>query len=347
MIGRRTLLAAAAGLAPRIAHGADPASGGSRGADPAPGAKAEGLVTFYTSIEPRLAFRIGQAFEARFPALRVRAEVSGAEPIDEMLLRDYGRNVRVADVVDSSDVTSFVEWKRRRWLAAFVPDDVAKFWPEDERDPDGMFATLRAHFAVMGYNTQIVQQADRPRRYVDLAGEKWRGQLVNANPSYSGAAVTAIYEIVQQLGWDYLEQLAHQNVLQVASSNEPPAVVGRGERAGMVCGSEYAGFALREAGAPIEIVYPEEGTPLVCAQAAVLATAPNPEGARHFANFLFSAECQQLMSDVGGTRSFHPAVRPRAGRLPMSQIKMLRPEPMQLAKSADEIKRRCKALFGA
>ena len=101
------------------------------------------------------------------------------------------------------------------------------------------------------------------------------------------------------------------------------------------------------AGAPLAIVYPEEGTPLVCGQAGVLAAAPNPDGARLFANFLFSAECQQLMSDVGGIRSFHPAVRMRPGRLPMSQIKALRPEPIQLAKSADEIKRRCKILFGS
>lgn len=338
MIGRRSLLAAAAGgLAPRLAHAADPA----------PAAKAEGLVTFYTSIQPEVAHRIAQAFEARFPALRVDPQISGAEPIQELLLRNYARNVHPADVVDSSDVTSFVEWKRRGWLAPFVPDDVAQLWPQNERDPDGMFATVRAHFAVIGYNTQLVREADAPRRYEDLILEKWRDHLVYASPNYSGAAVTAIYEIVQQLSWDYITRLAQQRVLQVASSNEPPALVARGERWAMVSGSEYAAIALREAGKPIAIVYPEEGTPLVCGQAGVLAAAPNPAGARLFVNFLFSAECQQLMSDIGGMRSFHPAVRLPPGRIPMSRIKALRPEPMQLAKSADEIKRRCKVLFGS
>ncbi len=317
-----------------------------RAADPLVDPRAEGVVTFYTSLEPKLALRIAQAFEARFPALRLNVEVAGAEPMQRTLLRDYGLNVRVADVVDSSDGTSFVEWKRRGWLATFLPDYVKRFWPEDERDPDGMFATVRAHFAVIGYNTKLVREADVPRRYVDLAGAEWRDRLVNADPSYSGAEVIAIYEIVQQLGWDYLGQLALQHVLQVASSNISPSVVAQGERAAMVSGSEYAAFALREAGSPIEIVYPQEGTPLVCGQAGVLAAAPNPAGARQFAGFLFSEECQQLMSDVGGMRSFHPGVRMPPGRLPMSQIKALRPEPIQLAKSVDEIKRRCKALFG-
>ncbi len=167
-----------------------------------------------------------------------------------------------------------------------------------------------------------------------------------AHPSYSGTIVTATYEIVRTLGWAFLEKLATQRILQVQSSTEPPKKVVQGERSVMVDGNEYNAFFLREAGEPIEIVYATEGTPLIAGQAGVLQAAPHPNAARLFANVLFSAECQQLMSDVGGLRSFHPDVTLKPGRKALSEIKLLRADPVDLAKAVEEIKQRYARTFG-
>ena len=337
MIRRRTLLAAT--LIPAAAR-----------AQPVPGlveaANREGAVAFYTSIDVAVAERLAASFTARYPAIKLQVERSGAERIMQRLMQEYGSNIRAADVVESSDVTSFIDWKARGWLAGYVPDDVARFWPAEERDADGRFAAVRAHLAVVGYNTRQVKAEDAPRSYADLLLPKWRGRMVKAHPSYSGTIVTATYEITRALGWDYLDKLARQRVLQVQSSTEPPKKVVQGERPVMVDGNEYNAFFLREAGEPIEIVYPNEGTPLVSGQAGVLAAAPHPNAARLFLGFLFSAECQQLMSDAGGLRSFHPSVTLKPGRTPLSQIKLLRPDPAELARSVEEIKTRYAAAFG-
>ena len=56
----------------------------------------------------------------------------------------------------------------------------------------------------------------------------------------------------------------------------------------------------------MEIVYPTEGTPLIVGPNAIFKAAPNPNAARLFQCFCFTAECQQLMVDIAGMRSFHP-----------------------------------------
>lgn len=120
----------------------------------------------------------------------------------------------------------------------------------------------------------------------------------------------------------------------------------KGERSIMMDGSEYVVFYLKETGNPIEVVYPTEGSPLISGQMVVLDAAPHPAAARLFIDFAFSAECQQLMSNVGGTRSFHPAVSLPAGRPKHADLKVLPTDPDALVKAAGEIKRRYTEYFG-
>ena len=101
---------------------------------------------------------------------------------------------------------------------------------------------------------------------------------------------------------------------------------------------------LKESGVPIEPVYATEGTPIVIGNAALLKNAPNPNAARLFYHFMFTHEAQQLNSDVGGLRSFHPEVKEKAGRMPLSQIKLLNSDPAQL--QPDNIKKKYEEYFG-
>ena len=339
LIRRRTMLGAAVLAA---------ATGPARAQDAAlvEAANKEGAVTFYTSIDVGVVEKLTAAFKARYPRITLRIERSGAERILQRLMQEYASGLREADVVESSDITSFVDWKARGWLARFVPADVADFWPKEERDPDGFFATVRAHLSVVAFNARQVKPADAPKSYADLLQPQWRMRMVKAHPSYSGTILTGTAALVQLLGWPFLEKLAQQRVMQVQSSTEPPKKVAQGERSIMADGNEYNCFFLKESGSPIEIVYPAEGTPLVPGQAGVLKDAPHPNAARLFADFLFSAACQQVMIDAGGLRSFHPKTTLTAGRTPLSDIKLLRTDPAALARDAEALKARYAKVFG-
>jgi iron(III) transport system substrate-binding protein len=103
---------------------------------------------------------------------------------------------------------------------------------------------------------------------------------------------------------------------------------------------------LKDGGAPVEIIYPVEGTPYVPSPTAVLAKAPHPNAARVFQSFLYTVELQKMIVDAGGERSLHPLVKDRPGRPPLSGIKLLRADPAAVLDKVEEIKASYTKAFG-
>src|SRR5262245_43721534 len=285
-------------------------------------ARKEGRVVWYTSIDLPVAEGIAKAFEAKYPGIAMRVERTGAERVFQRIGQEHASNIHAVDLVNSSDAAHLIVWKREGLLAPYVPEDVAQHFPEEHRDPDGMFAPCRATLSVMGYNTKQVTAAEAPKSFADLLDAKWAGKIVKAHPGYSGTIMTATHQIARDLGWQFFEKLAQQRVMQVQSATDPPRKIAAGERAVMADGSEYVMFRLKERNEPVEIVYPTEGTPLVNGPNGLFKNAPNPNAARLAQSFMFSLECQQLMVDIGGLRSLHALVKEKPGHKPLSEIKV-------------------------
>jgi iron(III) transport system substrate-binding protein len=306
----------------------------------------EGVVNFYTSVDVEVAESVKKAFEAKYPGLRMAVERSGAQRLYQRLGQEYASGIFNADVVNSADAAHFVVWKRQGWLAPYVAEDVAKHYAPEHVDPDGQFATWKASLCVAGYNTKFVKAADAPKSYADLLDPKWRGLIVKAHPAYSGTILTETAAVAKALGWSFFEGLAKQRVMQVQSSTDSPKKLAIGERPILADGTESNMFTLKEAGSPVEVVYPAEGTPFVPSPTGVLAKAPHPNAARLLQSFLYSPELQQILIDRGGERSLHPLAKEHPGRRPLSEIKLLTVDPALVADKADEIKANYTKYFG-
>ncbi|MBV8392011.1 MAG: extracellular solute-binding protein, partial [Alphaproteobacteria bacterium] len=176
-------------------------------------AKKEGKVTWYTSVDLALAEKIGKAFETKYPGVSLRAERSGAERNFQRIGQEYASKIYNCDVVNSSDAAHFILWKRQKWLAPYVPEDVARDFPEQHRDPDGMFASWRITLCPIAYNTKLVKAEEAPKSYADLLDPKWSGKIVKAHPGYSGVIMTSTQQLSRDLGWSYFEKLARQKVM--------------------------------------------------------------------------------------------------------------------------------------
>jgi len=309
-------------------------------------AKKEGKVVYYTSIDLTVAERIARSFEAKYPGIAVRVERSGAERVFQRIGQEYSSRIFAVDAVNSSDAAHFIVWKRDGILAPFVPEDVAKYYPEEHRDADGTFASFRVSLSAVGYNTNLVKPEDAPKSFGDLLDPKWTGKIVKAHPAYSGTIMTATFQLVRELGWPYLEKLAKQKVMQVQSATDPPKKLALGERAVMADGGEYNLFQIKESGGPVELVYPTEGIPTVVGPNAIFKDAPNPNAARLFQCYCFTAECQQLIVDFGGLRSMHPQVKEKPGRKPFREIKTMKEDAAGVERMSEEIKAHYSKLFG-
>jgi iron(III) transport system substrate-binding protein len=308
-------------------------------------AKKEGKLSFYTAMDLEFAERLAKAFEAKYPGVAVRVERSGAERVFSRIAQEYSSNIRVVDVVNTSDQAHCIIWKRNDWLAPYLPQEVVQHYDKRFYDPEGLNVTTRILISPLAYNTNLVKKEDVPKSFKDLLDPKWTGKLVKAHPAYSGTIMNATFEIARDLGWDYFVKLAAQNVMQVQSATDTPKRISIGERAVMVDGAGYLVIRYKEAGQPVDIIYPEEGTPLATGPSAVFKAAPNPNAARLFQNWMHSREAQQLLVDYARQYSPHSQTVEKPGVRKLADIKLMKEDPEGILAQADAVKKRYAEIF--
>ena len=308
-------------------------------------AKKEAKVVLYSAMDLPVGEKLGKAFEAQYPGIQVQIERSGSERLFQRIDQEFASNIRAADVVNSSDASHFITWKKNGWLAPFVTEDIAQHFLPEYRDPDGMSATTRIYLSSIAYNTNLVKPDDAPKGFADLLDPKWAGKMVKGHPAYSGTIMTATFQVVREFGWDYYEKLSKQRVMQVQSSTDPPKKLALGERSVMADGTEYNIFLLKESGQPVEAIYPTEGTPFIVGPNGIFKAAPNPNAAKLFQNYCFTPDAQQTIIDAGGLRSLHAQVKEHPGRKPLADIKLMKEDAEGAEKQSEEIKARYQKLF--
>jgi len=308
-------------------------------------AKKEGKVVLYSSMDLPVGEKLGKAFEVQYPGIAVQIERSGSERLFQRVAQEFASDIHAADVINSSDASHFIPWKKNGWLMPFVSEDIAKYFPDQYRDPDGMFATSRIWLSSIAYNTHLVKPEDAPKSFADLLDPKWAGKMVKGHPAYSGTIMTATFQMVRELGWDYFEKLSKQRVMQVQSSTDPPKKLSLGERAVMADGNEYGVVLLKEAGQPVEPVYPTEGTPTISGPTGIFAAAPHPNAAKLFQAWLHTRETQQFFIDFTAQYSVHAQVQSKPGRRKISDIQLMKEDAEGVEKMAEEIKTRYPKLF--
>jgi len=309
-------------------------------------AKKEGKVVFYTAMDLQLAERFGRTFEQRYPGIAVRVERSGAERVFQRIDQEYRSNIHAVDVVNTADQAHCIIWKRNAWLAAYLPEEVAKHYDKRFYDPNALHVITRVLVSPFGYNTKLVKAEDAPKSFADLLDPKWAGKMVKAHPAYSGTIMNATFQIARDLGWDYFEKLAKQRVMQVQSATDTPKKIALGERAIMIDGAGYLVIQAKEHGEPVDVIYPSEGTPLATSPSAVFKGAPNPNAGRLFFNWLHGREAQQLLVDVSRQYSPHAETVEKPGVRKLADIKLMQEDPEGVEKMADEVKTRYGKIFG-
>ena len=309
-------------------------------------AKKEGKVVWYTSLALPTAEKIGKLFEAAYPGIKVEVQRTGSQRILQRVMQEQQANLKLVDVIHTSDAGHFVLLKEKKLLMKYTPAGVDAF-PAGFKDKDGYYFTLRATVNVIAYNTKLVSAAEAPKTWKDLLDPKWKGKLVTAHPGYSGVISTHVLALVHLHGWEYFKQLAQNKLMLVQSAVDPAGVVASGERAVAVDGGDYYYYQMKKKGNPIEVVYPKEGVPLVVSPTAIASFAPHPNAAKLFTDFTFTRELQQVMADSEGLYTGHPEVKYPTDKPKLSDLKLLNVDAEELEKRNEEIKSRFVEFFGA
>jgi iron(III) transport system substrate-binding protein len=308
-------------------------------------ARKEGQITWYVaSISAHNAEAAGHAFTAAHgPKVNV---VSGpSQVMFQRLTQNLSQNAYNADVFSSIDIGNFVTLKTQGALAAYMPATAAKLLPMFRGlDKDATFHATVGSVLVIAYNRDKVTADEAPKTWSDMLDPKWADKLVIAHPGFGIYAANWAVQVSKLYGKDYIARL-HALRPQVARSmNDAMKMVASGERL-VAAAPAAAALEAADDGKPLAVQYPSDGAILVTTPSAVLKSAPHPNAARLFMDYLLSPDFGEILVKA------HYAARRTGVALPsgnkaVTDIKVIRPNITEMTKAVPQVTALWRDVFG-
>jgi iron(III) transport system substrate-binding protein len=182
--------------------------------------------------------------------------------------------------------------------------------------------------SVLAVNTRLVQAAEIPSSWAELADPKWKGKIAFAGADKSGSALIQMMQIIYtagdtEKGWELFGKM-FENFVVTGSSGAVSRGAAQGEYAiGITLEDNATRFI--DGGSPLKVVYPREGISFAADAMALIANGPNAEGAKSLLDFIASAEGQQVIVEKFGRRPIRNDVAAPKGALAAADLPVKNP----------------------
>jgi len=156
---------------------------------------------------------------------------------------------------------------------------------------------------VLIVNTDMVPENLTPKKWTDLQDPRLKGMISSARADKSGSAymqLATVLNIYRDDGWDIFKGIL-ANVVLSGSSGAVPRFVNDGELAVGITMEDSASLFV-EAGGPVKIVYPADGTTAAPDGIALVKGAPHAAAAKQFIDWALSKETQDFLVEEMGRR---------------------------------------------
>lgn len=258
-----------------------------------------GSITLYTS-QPEEDIQIMiDGFNKKWPDIQVDVFRSGTEEVVSKVLAEKEAGDVLADVLLVADNVTFETLKEQDLLSAYESPELEGI-PEIYIDKDHMYVGTKVITTGIVYNTELTENI--PAGFKDLTNEAYKDDLIMPSPLYSGAAAynLGVLTRTEGLGWDYYQTLKDNGVVVGKGNGSVQNAVVAGEQA---CGllADYMAIRSKNGGAPVEFVYPAEGSPAVTEPIGIVKGTDSEDLAKAFVDFVLSEEGQALTAEIGYT----------------------------------------------
>jgi iron(III) transport system substrate-binding protein len=273
--------------------------------------RAEGTMTLFGSWPERYFAPVKAAFEndtgITIDYLRLATQM-----LYPRVTAEFAAGRLVADYVDLTDPTLMTELVRKGVIdrAHKIPgfDRVA---PE-LREAEGRWYVVFRLPQVIGVNTAVVPKADRPRHWLDLLEPRWHGRIGIPSIDAGGSAFTTFAFLREKIALNFWSRLA-ANAPRIYPATSPTvADLSRGEVSVIAVGSTTIMEQIDE-GAPLELIFPPEGSPAFPVVAGITATARHPNAAAVFLDWMTSRRGGNELAKQG-TYPLNPEAVPPVAR---------------------------------
>ena len=268
-------------------------------------AKQEGEVSLYATVNRNSAPMIFEAFESRFPGVKINWTDATAERLTARIVAE-ARGGKVMTDVFQTNIENIAQIHGQGLIADLVDVPEAAAYPDLFKGPYWLASDLK--FYVIAWNTNLVRSEEAPRQFEDLADPRWKGRLIT-DPGDAQFVVGLAKHKYGSDGpaLDLMRRIAANNPEFHRGHSELAELLLAGQGAVcMTCFSHHFPPRLAK-GAPVDYSL-NEGIALISAN-AVFKNAPHPNAARLFTRWVASEEGQRVYAESGHTPA-HPDVPP-------------------------------------
>lgn len=218
----------------------------------------------YTALENEQIEKYLESFKSQNKDIDVKIVRDSTGIITAKLLAE-GSNTP-ADVVWGTAASSLLVLEDRGMIQPYAPkglDRVEKMLKDKANPP--AWVGIDAWECAIVVNTAEAKAQNLPqvKSYQDLLKPEFKGQIVMSNPNSSGTGFLAVAGLIHLMGekkaFEYLDKL-HQNIAMYTHSGSAPAKKAAAGEFAVGISYGYAGINQKKKGAPVEIIFPIEGS---------------------------------------------------------------------------------------
>ena len=260
-------------------------------------AKKEGQLTWYTTLIINQIVRpLSDAFEAKYGIKVAASRASGNDTALKIINEARARRTQ-ADIFDGT--STIFPLLDAGLVAAYPPKAVAN-WPDELRDPKGLWSAMNVYYFTAAYNTNLVPAADVPKTYEDLLDPKWKGKIAWTYDLSPGGPPGFIHNILtvmgEEKGMAYLRKFAAQEPVTIPAAQRvvlDKVIAGEYPLCVMILNHHVPISAAK--GAPVEWIRMQ---PVVASTSliSIVKDAPHPNAAKLFEEFVLSDDGQKLLA---------------------------------------------------
>ncbi len=310
-------------------------------------AKKEKQFTVYTAhYDTETIADLCMAFDKKYPGVKCNFVRTTAQVAFQRFQQDLQAKLAVASVFSSTDVSHYPDLKKRGLLMTYQPHNLARMVDslKQYNDKDNDYWVTAAALVVIAYNNSLVSEKDAPKKWTDLLDPKWKDKVSIGHPAFSGYVGTWTVLMRKLYGWDYFEKL-EKNKPQIGRSINDTVTMLNSKERWVAAGPEATTLLSRDKGNPLSVIYPTDGTLLMVSPTGIPKSAPAPNAAKLFVEFLLDKEAAEVQVK-NHSLSVIKGIKPAVGAKPLEEIKVIRPTEEEITKGIPEVKEKFRDTFG-
>ena len=251
-------------------------------------AKKERTITYYTGLNVDAVQKLIEAFERRYPFLKVEPARYGHVQVRTKIFTEAAAGSHRFDIasIPSIDLQTI---KKKGLLASYRSPELDGI-PKGLKDEDGYWAAMYITQFIIGYNSRMLNKNDVPRDWDDLLRGQWKTRI-GMDPD----APLWYASLVEYWGFEKANRF-----MKALAAQQPHLSRGYTLLAQMMAAGEFPLAIvhahkvedMKNKGAPIDWVRTVDPVVTSAHALAVSARAPHPNAARLLADFILSKEGQ-------------------------------------------------------